>query len=124
MESSTINSFLANLTQKELRIRLICQLHSSQCIRSVLVRLSTTAKVNGTEGITTSNFTSNKEVMLADVAGTLSVSLRHVAEGIHGGLSSLIVTETVNVKRLDDHTRVTDQTLANRRIPFTETILN
>jgi len=76
------------------------------------------------KGVATSNFTRDVEILLAEVAGTLSSCSRPLRQSVNSDLGRLIDADGVYIKSLNDHARKDLKLGHDTGFPFTKTVLH
>ena len=82
------------------------------------------SQVESTERVSTGNFTINEEIVLPELGGTLPNSGRPGSHTVHGDLSCLIDTDSVEIESFEGDTRELDEPLHNAGLPLSQTILH
>jgi len=82
------------------------------------------SQVECTERVSTSNFTIDEEIVLPKFAGTLSDTRSPYGHTVHGDLSGLVDTDSVEIEGFDGDTRELDEPLHDSGLPFSQTILH
>lgn len=80
--------------------------------------------VQGTEGITTRNFTGDEEVFLAKVVSALPGRRSPGSQSVNGDLSGLVDTDGVDIESSDGHAGESGELSHDGRVPFAQTILH
>ena len=82
------------------------------------------SQVECTEGVSTSDFTVDEEIVLSEVGGALPNSGRPGSHTVYSDLSCLIDTDGVEIESFEGDTRELDEPLHDSWLPFPQTILH
>lgn len=90
----------ALLTQEELRL-VLGEVDSRSKVRGSQRWRTTSTDVQGTKGVTTSDFSRDEKVVLSELPSTCSSVIRPLSHEVDSHLCGLIDSDTVNVECLD-----------------------
>ena len=88
------------------------------------MRLLSTSEVDGSEGVSTCDFTGNEEIFFPETPGALPNVVAPIAQGVDRNLGGLVDPEAVNIKHGDGETGEMLDPLSHGWHPFSQAILD